>query len=306
MVFHVPVMVKEVVANLVANPHGTYLDATLGGGGHSRAILGALSVDGALLGLDRDGEALTEAGRGLEGEAGRVTFLQGGFGDLQQLLAQKQIGGLAGVLFDLGVSSHQVDAADRGFSYRLDGPLDMRMDATQVMSAATLLEESSEAELVHIIKCYGEERRAKRVARSICHFRAERGMATTADLRAAVEATRPQHVPKTLARVFQALRIVVNDELGQLEAGLNAAVDCLMPGGRLVVIAYHSLEDRLVKTKFAGFSKGCICPPVVPICVCDHQPTFKKVGGKPRRATAAEVNENRRARSAILRVYEKL
>ena len=306
MGFHVPVMVEEVVAGLVANPHGAYLDATLGGGGHSRAILKALSVYGALWGLDRDSEALAAAVPILGDAAGRVTFLQGGFGDLGQLMAQKQISGLAGVLFDLGVSSHQIDAADRGFSYRSDGPLDMRMDATQAVSASTMLAEISEKDLAHAIRAFGEERRAKRIARSICHFRAERNMTTTADLRAAMEATRPQHLPKTLARVFQALRIVVNDELGQLERGLDAAVEGLASRGRLVVIAYHSLEDRLVKTKLAALTQGCICPPGMPVCTCNHQPTFKKVGGKPQRAQAAEVNANRRARSAILRVYEKL
>ena len=306
MAFHVPVMVEEAVAGLVADPVGTYLDATVGGGGHSRAILDALDASGRLLVMDRDAEALEEAARQLGEGARRIEFLRAGFADLRKLLEQRMISELNGVLFDLGVSSHQIDTARRGFSYRADGPLDMRMDGAGGPSAAALLGAASEGELAHIIKSYGEERRARRIARSICYFRTERGMATTADLRAAVEATRPQHLPKTLARVFQALRIAVNDEMGQLERGLDGATALLARGGRLVVIAYHSLEDRLVKTKFALLSKGCICPPELPVCVCDHEPTFKKVGSKVQRASEIEVRANRRARSAILRTYEKL
>ena len=305
MVYHVPVMVEEVVAGLVTDPDGAYVDATAGGGGHSWALLQALGPKGRLLAVDRDREAVAAARTRLAADA-RAVVQQGHFTELSELLAQEGIGPLSGVLFDLGVSSHQIDASARGFSYQADGPLDMRMDAAVGPTAAGLIAACSESELAELIVRYGEERAARRIARSIYRQQRLSPLTTTQALRQAVAATRPQMLNKTLARVFQALRIAVNDELGQLQAGLTAAEVGLKPGGRLAVLAYHSLEDRLVKQHFAALVRGCICPPRVPICTCGKEQSFKRVGRKLQRASEAEIKQNTRARSAILRIYEKI
>ena len=294
------------MAGLVASQGGTYLDATVGGGGHSEAILEALGAGGYLVALDRDGEAVARARRSLDGFSDRAVIIRGSFAELECLLKKRRISELQGALFDLGVSSHQIDAPERGFSYRQNGPLDMRMDIRQEISASTLIARSSEAEITRIIKEYGEERRARPIARSICRGRGSRGMETTLELREAVEAARPHNPIKTLSRVFQAFRIAVNDELGQLEKGVDAAIAMLASGGRLAVIAYHSLEDRMVKTKLNRLVRGCICPRDIPQCVCGKMPTFRKVGGKVLRPGTDEVAVNQRARSARLRIYEKL
>ena len=297
-------MVAEVVAGLVADPDGAYVDATAGGGGHSRALLQALGAKGRLLAVDRDGEAVAAARTRLAADA-RVVVRRGCFAELSGLLAQTGIGPLSGVLFDLGVSSHQIDAPARGFSYRADGPLDMRMDAEAGPTAAEWIAASSEAELAELIARYGEERAARRIARSIGRQQRLGPLTTTQALRQAVAATQPQRLNKTLARVFQALRMAVNDELGQLQAGLTAVEAELQPGGRLAVVAYHSLEDRLVKQHFAALVRGCICPPRLPVCTCGRKPSFKRMGPKVQRASEAEVAQNTRARSAVLRIYEK-
>ena len=304
MDYHIPVMVAEVVAGLVADPDGAYVDATAGGGGHSWALLQALGPKGRLLAVDRDREAVAAARARLAADT-RVVVRQGRFTELGELLAQEGIGPLSGVLFDLGVSSHQIDAPARGFSYQADGPLDMRMDAEVGLTAAELIAASSEAELAELIARYGEDRAARQIARAICRQQRLAPLVTTRALREAIATTRPRMLNKTLARVFQALRIAVNDELGQLQAGLVAMETDLKPGGRLVVMAYHSLEDRLVKQHLAALMRGCICPPRVPICTCGRKPSFKRVGYKLQRASKAEVEQNSRARSAILRIYEK-
>ena len=308
--FHRPVMVEQVVEGLVTDRTGVYLDATVGGGGHGRAILEALGDRGHLIGLDRDGEALKAASALAVDFPGQVTLLQGTFGDLtQQLeLARDALRGreLRGVLFDLGVSSHQIDEAERGFSYHRDGPLDMRMDRSAGVPVAEMIAQVSEADLAGIIKQYGEERGARRIARSICRQRDRHGMETTADLRRAVVDTGPSHPAKTLARVFQSLRIHVNEELAQLEGGLNAAIDTLPTGGRLAVISYHSLEDRLVKVRLVELMRGCVCPPRMPVCICGNRPQFKALHRKPLRAESDEVAANRRARSALLRLFERV
>lgn len=297
-------MVAEVVAGLVADPDGAYVDATAGGGGHSLALLQALGPKGRLLAVDRDGEAVAATRTRLAADA-RAVVRRGCFAELSGLLAQAGIGPLSGVLFDLGVSSHQIDIPGRGFSYRADGPLDMRMDAAVGPTAAEWIAASSEAELAALIARYGEERAARRIARSIGRQQRLGPLTTTQALRQAVAATRPQRLNKTLARVFQALRIAVNDELGQLQGGLTAVEAELQPGGRLAVVAYHSLEDRLVKQHFAALVRGCMCPPRLPVCTCGRKPSFKRVGPKLQRASAAEVAQNARARSAVLRIYEK-
>lgn len=301
MDFHIPVMAEEVVEGLVTDSEGIYVDATAGGGGHCRAILRALGPRGRLVAVDRDPEALEHIRR--EVRDARLAVVQGRFGELDRLLVQCQLTWVHGVLFDLGVSSHQLDQPSRGFSYQQDGPLDMRMESGAGIGAAALIAQLEEEELARLLVEYGEERQARRIARAI---RQARSMRTTADLRAAVASTRPRHLPKSLARVFQALRIAVNDELGQLGRGLEAGIELLLPGGRLAVIAYHSLEDRLVKQKFAPLTRGCTCPPAVPVCVCGGKAAFRRVIPRSKRATAAEVEANRRARSASLRCYEKL
>ena len=297
-------MVEEVVAGLVADPDGAYVDATAGGGGHSWALLQALGPKGRLLAADRDREAIAVARARLAADT-RAVVRRGRFAELSELLEQEGIGPLSGVLFDLGVSSHQIDASVRGFSYQADGPLDMRMDAEVGPTAAELIAACSEAELASLIARYGEERAARRIARSICRQQQLTPLTTTQALRQAIAATRPQILNKTLARVFQALRIAVNDELEQLQAGLAAVETELKPGGRLAVLAYHSLEDRLVKQHLAALMRGCICPPRVPVCTCGRKPSFKRVSHKLQRAGEAEVKQNTRARSAVLRIYEK-
>lgn len=294
------------MAGLVAGQGGIYLDATVGGAGHSEAILKALGAEGHLVALDRDGEAVARARQSLKGFSDRAVIIQGSFAELECLLKKRRISELQGALFDLGVSSHQIDAPERGFSYRQNGPLDMRMDIRQELSASALIARSSEAEITRIIKMYGEERKARPIARSICRGRGSRRMETTLELREAVEAARPHNPIKTLSRVFQAFRIAVNDELGELEKGVETAIAMLASGGRLAVIAYHSLEDRMVKTKLNRLVRGCICPRDIPQCVCGKMPTFRKVGGKVLRPGTDEIAVNQRARSARLRIYEKL
>ena len=311
--YHVPVLAAEVVRDLLVDEDGLYIDVTAGGGGHSEAILQALGPTGHLLACDRDSAAMNEAGRRLAPHSGRVTFLQCAFSSLTRSAAphlrrrsNAAAGGVvSGILFDLGVSSHQIDESDRGFSYHRDGPLDMRMDRSAGVPAAALLAQIQETDLVGLIRDYGEERGARRIARSICRVRDDGELNSTADLTRAIETTRPQMLNKTLARVFQALRIAVNDELGELTRGLDAAIGLLRDGGRIAVIAYHSLEDRIVKQKMATLIKGCICPPSLPACACGLLPSFRPVGRR-QRASAMETQANPRARSATLRVYEKL
>ena len=309
MAYHVPVMVEEVVTGLATDPSGVYVDATTGGGGHAEALLRVLGESGHLLACDRDAAAMNEAGRRLDPYRGRVTFLQCAFSSLARsaapFLDRLERSGVQGVLFDLGVSSHQIDEPGRGFSYHQDGPLDMRMDRGAGEPAGQLLARIREADLAELIRRYGEERKARRIARSICRSRDEGRMQTTAQLARAIESTRPERPTKTLARVFQALRIAVNDELAELEKGIRAAVDLLVPGGRLAVIAYHSLEDRIVKQRMASLIKGCVCPPELPACACGRRPTFLRLG-RARRPGAGEQAANSRSRSATLRLFEKV
>ncbi len=301
-------MVEPVVSNLVGDPSGLFLDATAGGGGHVRAILDELAQDGRVIALDKDADAVVHLGRLRQSFGDRVEIVHGDFADIGQILSEREgERPLAGALFDLGVSSHQIDTAERGFSYHQDGPLDMRMDCSSGVPADQLLARVSEADLVGLIKQYGEERSARRIARSICRRRdAGDGMGTTGQLRGAVAATGPKHLTKTLARVFQALRIAVNGELQRLSDGLDGVISALAPGGRLAVISYHSLEDRLVKVKLGELMKGCICPPRLTICACGRRPQFRSLSRKPIRADESEVASNSRGRSARLRVYEKL
>lgn len=302
---HLPVMAAEVVEFLVTRTNGGYVDCTVGAGGHARYILNN-APEGALLGLDLDAAAIERTATELAVFGERVTLVRGNFSDLATIAHEHGLREVDGVLFDLGFSSVQLDDPSRGFSYRSEGPIDMRLDAAAATSAGVLLSRVSERELVRIILEFGEERRAHPIARSIIAAREEDKLETTSDLAAAVLATKPARKNKTLSRVFQALRIAVNGELDNLSAGLAQAVDVLRPGGRVAVISYHSLEDRMVKRHFVRCERPCTCPRDLPECACGKKPTLKIVTRRVVTPGDAEVAANPRARSAKLRVAEKL
>lgn len=307
---HLSVLPGEVLELLAPKAGGIYLDGTLGGGGHSELILERIGANGRLIGIDRDQAALRAAGERLSRFGTCFQALQGNFGDLAALLAQAGISAVDGVLLDLGVSSHQLDTAERGFSFRLDGPLDMRMDRTHGDSAADLLQQLPVRELERIIREYGEERWAKKIAERIERERAEQPITTTLRLAELVASTIPRRFHEErihpATRTFQALRIAVNQELEQVRQGVTAGITALKPGGRIAVISFHSLEDRMVKQLFREAASGCSCPPKIPYCVCGKQPRLKIITSKPVMATLAEAEQNPRARSAKLRVAEKL
>ena len=306
---HRSVLLLPTVEALAVRPDGIYLDGTLGGAGHSYEIAARLTT-GRLIGLDRDETALAAAGARLAPFAGRVTLVHSNFADLAQVLDSLDIPAVDGMLFDLGVSSPQLDDAERGFSYMQDAPLDMRMDRTAGLTAYEVVNTWPEAELKRILYTYGEERYAPRIAAAIAARRTERPIATTLELADLIRSAMPaqalrekQHPAK---RSFQAIRIAVNDELGAVERMLASAIDRLNPGGRLAVITFHSLEDRIVKTAFQEAARGCTCPKDFPVCVCGKKPKVKLITRHPIVADEAELAENPRARSAKLRVAEKL
>ncbi len=302
---HIPVLLNEVLDGLRVRPGGRYIDATVGGGGHTAEILSASSPDGRVLGLDRDPGALEMAGARLASYAGRVVLVHSSYTRLAAIAPERGFFPADGVLFDLGLSSIQLADPDRGFSFARDGPLDMRFDSTTSgQTAADLVNYLSSEELANLIYRYGEERRSRRIAEAIV---AARPIHTTGGLASVIERAvgrRRRHIhPATLT--FQALRIAVNDELAALEETLPQAVEVLAPGGRLVVISFHSLEDRIVKQFIRRESRDCICPPELPICTCDHRATLRTITRKPMRPTQEEVAANPRSRSARLRVAEK-
>ena len=301
---HVPVLYQEALAGLRIKPGGRYIDATVGGGGHARGILVASTPDGELLGIDVDPLAVALAGERLAEFGERVTLVQGNFADLEEIALEHGFSPVDGILLDLGLSSLQLEAAGRGFSFQLDGPLDMRFDPSRTTTAADLVNDLSVEELASILSRYGEEPQARRIARAIV---AERPINTTGELAALVKRTvgrRRRIHPAT--RTFQALRIAVNEELECLAKALPQALGLLMPGGRLVVISFHSLEDRLVKKFFRRESRDCICPPEAPVCTCGHRATLGIVTRKPIRPSAEEVAANPRSRSAKLRIAFRL
>jgi len=304
--YHVPVLLQPTIELLDINPGGVYFDGTAGGGGHSSAILQHIE-SGLLISCDRDPQAIAEVTRRLgQGEHNRIVHDE--FSNISAILDRLEIDGVDGVLLDIGVSSHQLDCAERGFSYHNDAPLDMRM-ASEGRTAADLVAELSWQELAAIFSRYGEEKHSVRIAKAICRERESEPIRTTLQLadiiREAVPAAarRDGHPAR---RVFQALRIAVNDELGQLERGLEAAFERLNLNGRLAVITFHSLEDRMVKQTMAGWCSGCTCPPDFPVCVCGRQPRARLITRKPVEATAEELEANPRSRSAKLRVCQKL
>ena len=307
---HVPVLAGETVELLRPQAGGIFLDGTLGGGGHSGLILDSSAPDGIVVGMDRDRYALAAATERLAGYGKRFRPAHGNFADLDSVCARLGIDRLDGFLLDLGVSSHQLDTAERGFSFQQEAPLDMRMDRSQPETAADLLNTLPEQELERIIREYGEERWARRIASFIVAARAAAPVDTTLQLvdiiKGAVPRAKWEERIHPATRTFQALRIAVNDELGSLERGLRSAVERLAPGGRGVVISFHSLEDRIVKQIFREYASGCICPRLLPVCQCGRQPQVKILTGRPVTAGAAETAANPRARSAKLRAIEKL
>ena len=303
-------MAEEVLNFLEPHHGGIYLDGTLGGGGHARLILEATSPDGILIGLDRDAAALDAARKNLAAFGDRAILRQGNFSAMKTHLDRLGIDLLDGILLDLGVSSYQLDSPERGFSFREEGPLDMRMNPSEGISAATVVAEAEAGELKRIFREYGEERWAGKIARAIVTDREQTPFVTTSQLaelvsRVVPRGKGPQRIhPAT--RIFQALRIHVNGELDSLRAGLDAAWQRLKTGGRLVVISFHSLEDRMVKQTFRALATGCTCPPRLAVCVCGHKPAVRVITRKAVRATEHEILSNPRARSAVLRAMEKL
>lgn len=306
---HKPVLLQECIDGLNIDPTGTYVDATLGRAGHSREIARRLTT-GRLICIDRDQAALDAAPGRLEGLMDRVTLVHGNFGDLADILDRLKLDKLSGVLADLGVSSPQLDDASRGFSYMADAPLDMRMDQSEALTARTVVNEWPQEEIRRILFQFGEERYAPAIAAAIVRAREKAPIETTLELVDIIRSAMPAHALREkqhpAKRSFQAIRIAVNDELSAADKLIQAAVPALAPGGRLAIISFHSLEDRIVKNAFAAFAKGCTCPPDFPVCVCGKKPVIRLVNKKPIVSGEEELNENARARSAKLRIAEKL
>ena len=307
---HEPVLLAEVLQWMNVRENGVYADGTLGGGGHSGAMLEASGGTATLYGIDRDENAIAAATARLEQYPG-FHSIHGNFHDAKALLSQAGAPPLDGALLDLGVSSPQLDQAERGFSYHEDAPLDMRMDRSQGMTAADLLAEVSEGELTRILREYGEEKWAARIAHFVVERRQTQPLRTTQDLVRVVDAAIPKAVRRKddghpARRTFQAVRIAVNDELDPLDRALEDFVDCLKPGGRLLVITFHSLEDRLTKRCFQRLQNPCVCPPKAPVCTCGRKPKVRILARGAVPPTAEEIARNPRARSAKLRVAEKL
>jgi 16S rRNA (cytosine1402-N4)-methyltransferase len=298
--YHRPVLVEEVVALLAPTLPGVVIDATFGGGGHSKRLLDEFGEDVTIIGIDRDPEALANAG------ALGVTAIQGNFGDLADVLSERLSEPPSAVLFDFGVSSHQLDDGERGFSYRKDGPLDMRMGPDAGLDAGTIVNEWSQTEITGIIRRYGEEPMAARIARAIV---AARPIKSTAHLSTVVAEATPaarRRAGHPARRTFQAIRIAVNAELDAVASGLDQAIEMVGEGGRVLAISYHSLEDRIVKRRFADGATGCICPPDLPVCGCGVSAELRLLTRKAIRASAGEVAVNNRSRSAVMRAAEKV
>ena len=307
---HVSVLFQECIDGLAIAPQGVYVDGTTGGGGHSLAIAQALGQGGRLICIDRDSDALAAAAQRLAPYQDKITFVKSNFAQVAQVVRDLNLPGIDGLLLDLGVSSFQLDNGQRGFSYMQDAPLDMRMDQSQPFTAADVVNTYDHEQLRRILWEYGEERYSGRIAGAICKRREEKPLETTLELADVIRKAMPaaalrekQHPAK---RSFQALRIEVNAELRSVEQALEDVVPLLNPGGRLAIISFHSLEDRIVKNVFARHAKGCICPPEFPVCVCGHKPQLKLISRGVITASPQELEENPRARSAKLRVAEKI
>lgn len=304
---HIPVLLDDVLEQLRPRPGGRYIDGTLGAGGHTAGILEASDPDGQVLAIDLDPEAIAFARQRLERFGDRVTYVHASYAEMGRVAPEHDFVDVDGILLDLGLSSRQLEAADRGFSFMREGPLDMRFDTTQEATAADLVNNLPAESLADLFWRYGEEQNSRRYARAIIDHRP---IHTTTELAAIIEEAAPGWVRRKrihpATQVFQALRIAVNGELQALETGLEAAIELLKPGGRIAVMSFHSLEDRFVKNTFRDLTKDCICPPRQPICTCDVEPVLRLMTRKPIMPDEDEIEENPRSRSARLRVAEKL
>ena len=305
---HVPVMLEQTIESLKIDPAGIYMDGTTGGGGHSYKIAERLRT-GRLFCFDRDEEALATAAERLEPFADKVTFVKSNYGDFDRVLKEYGVGKLSGILLDLGVSSYQLDTAERGFSYRFDAPLDMRMDRSGGITAADVINTYSKSELIRVLRDYGEEKFAPQIAANILKRREERPVATTGELVEVIRASLPMKILRTeghpAKKTFQAVRIEVNDELNVLKDVLGRMIGSLAPGGRLSVITFHSLEDRIVKTEMNRAEDPCTCPKNFPVCVCGKVSMGRMITRKPILPEENERENNPRAGSAKLRVFER-
>lgn len=305
---HVSVLLSETVEGLNIRPDGIYVDGTMGGGGHTREILKQLKT-GRHIGFDRDGDAISVCEERLKAFSDKLTFVNRNFNEIIPVLKELDIDKIDGAVLDLGVSSYQLDCAERGFSYQQDAPLDMRMDKRATKSAYDIVNGYSAQQLADVISSYGEERWAKRIAEFIVQERENAPIKTTGELVQVIKKAVPkgarQDGPHPAKRTFQAIRIEVNEELIGLRQAVLDFIDCLKPGGRLCIITFHSLEDRIVKTAYADAAKGCDCPPNLPVCVCGKKPQGRVVTRKPIVPGEKELADNPRARSAHLRIFEK-
>lgn len=306
---HKPVLFDEVIEGLKIKPQGIYLDGTLGGGGHSGGIAARLGEGGRLIGIDQDGDAVAAASDRLSEYAGHITLVRDNYSNAELVLAELGIRRVDGILLDLGVSSWQLDRGERGFSYRFDAPLDMRMDTRQALSARKIVNEYSEAELLRVLREYGEEPFAKKIVRNILSAREKKPVETTGELNELIRTAIPAKMRATgghpSKRTFQAIRIECNHELEVLKNSLEMMVRLLNPGGRLCVITFHSLEDRIVKNLFRQMENPCTCPPDFPVCICGRKPLGKAATRKPILPSQKEMEENPRSKSAKLRIFER-
>ena len=306
---HVSVLLHETVDGLNVKPDGIYVDATLGGGGHAYEVCTKLGEQGRLIGIDQDADAIKAAGKRLEGFGEKVTIIRSNYCDMKPRLHEIGIDKVDGITVDLGVSSYQLDTAERGFSYRVDAPLDMRMDQRQKMTARDIVNDYSESELYRVIRDYGEDRFAKNIAKHIVAERTKGPIETTGQLNEIISHAIPMKIQKTSGhpskRTFQALRIELNHELDVLRDTLDDMIDLLNPGGRLCIITFHSLEDRIVKSAFRKNENPCTCPPDFPVCVCGKKSLGKMLTRKPILPSEEELEYNKRSKSAKLRVFER-
>ncbi len=306
---HCSVLLKETIDNLKIKNDGIYVDGTLGGGGHSYEIAGRLGENGRLVGIDQDGAAIEAAGKRLLPFSDKVTIVRDNYCNAKQVLKSLGVEKVDGILLDLGVSSYQLDALERGFSYKYDTALDMRMDTRQELNARDIINGYTEGELFRIIRDYGEDKFAKNIAKHIVRARQEKEIETTGELNEIIKAAIPAKMRQTgghpSKKTFQAIRIACNRELEVLKDSLDDLTDCLKPGGRFCIITFHSLEDRIVKTAFRNYENPCTCPPDFPVCVCGRRPKGKTVTRKPIFPAEEETTANKRAKSAKLRVFEK-
>lgn len=306
---HTSVLLQETIEGLLIRPDGIYVDGTLGGGGHSSQIAKCLT-EGRLIGIDQDDAAIAAAAKRLEPWNDRVTLVRSNYCDMQAVLKDLGVENVDGILLDLGVSSYQFDEAERGFSYRFDTPLDMRMDRRQTLTARTIVNEYPELELFRIIRDYGEDKFAKNIAKHIAQARMIKPIETTGELNEIIKAAIPAKMREKgghpSKRTYQAIRIACNRELEVLENSLDTFVELLNPGGRLCIITFHSLEDRIVKTAFKRYENPCTCPPEFPVCVCGKKSRGRVISRKPVLPTQEEMEQNPRSKSAKLRIFEKI